>query len=55
MDNFKAKVVNQLDSRVVLKVDKSVVFDCVKWAKKCNNINWMVSQPSLYDVFMNFV
>lgn len=52
---FDTKIVNQLDSRVVVKVDKNVVFECVRWIKENSQVNWMVSQPSLYDVFMNFV
>ena len=31
------------------------MLDCVKMLKKCDNLSWLLSQPSLYDVFMHFV
>lgn len=30
---FNSKIVSQLDSRVIMKVDKNVVFECVRWIK----------------------
>lgn len=38
-----------------MKVEKEKVLDSVRWIKTQPNVNWMVSQPSLYDVFMSFV
>jgi hypothetical protein len=31
------------------------MLECVKKLKKCNGLSWLLSQPSLYDVFMHFV
>ena len=55
MKEFNAKIINELDSRVILKVDKEKMLDCIGWLKKREDINWLVGQPSLYDVFINFV
>ena len=55
MKVFNAKIINELDSRVILKVDKEKMLDCISWLKKREEINWLVGQPSLYDVFINFV
>lgn len=49
------EVVNSLSSRVLLKVPKEKMLECVSRLKQCDSLSWMLSQPSLYDVFMYFV
>ena len=52
---FDAKILNQLNSRVALQVNKDRVLECIGWLKMQPGINWLVGQPSLYDVFTTFV
>lgn len=49
------EVVNDLSSRVMLKVPKEKMLECVRKLKQCDSLSWLLSQPSLYDVFMYFV
>lgn len=52
---FGARVVSRLERRVVVAVEKERVLECVRRVKQEGSVNWLVSQPSLHDVFMNFV
>ena len=55
VQKFNGKILNQLNSRVALQVDKDRILECIIWLKTQSGINWLVSQPSLYDVFTTFV
>lgn len=48
-------MLNKLNTRVILKIEKDKIRDVVGWMKKVEGVNWLVSQPSLYDVFTNVV
>lgn len=48
-------MVNDVGSRVMLKVVKEKMLVCVQKLRKCDSLSWLLSQPSLYDVFMYFV
>jgi hypothetical protein len=55
IEKFGAEIVNELNTRVILKIDKSLILDCIEALKDEKEINWLVSQPSLYDVFVHFI
>jgi hypothetical protein len=33
IDNFKAEIINELNTRVILKIDKSTILDCINELK----------------------
>lgn len=49
------EVVSDIGSRLMLKVVKEKMLLCVKKLTLCDSLSWLLSQPSLYDVFMYFV
>lgn len=43
-----------------MKIQKNMIVNFIKWIKcnenkNKNNFNWVISQASLYDVFMYFI
>ncbi len=55
IEKFNGEIVNELNTRVILKIDKGLILDCIEMLKEEKEINWLVSQPSLYDVFVHFI
>lgn len=55
MQKYNAEIVNELNTRIILKIDKEVILECINELKTTTDINWLVSQPSLYDVFIHFI
>ena len=52
---LKLEIVSQLETRVMLKIEKGDIIECIRLLKKERNMDWFINQPSLYDVFMHFV
>lgn len=46
---------NDLESRLMVKVPKENMLECVRKMRQFENLHWLLSQPSLYDVFIHFI
>jgi hypothetical protein len=52
---LRLEVISQLETRVVLKIEKQQMRDCIELLRGESELDWFINQPSLYDVFMHFV
>lgn len=56
MSEMGGAIMDELSNRVLLNIDKKNILQCIRRLKseKEAGVSWLVSQPSLYDVFVHF-
>lgn len=54
-EEWALQTVSELETRVVLRINKGDIPRCVALLRGQNEVEWSVEQPSLYDVFTHFV
>ena len=54
MSSLGCVVVDSIKSTAMVKVPKERLLDCVRRLRDFHSLKWLLSQPSLYDVFMHF-
>lgn len=52
--NSGCEIADNLQSTAMVKVPKDKLLECVRKLKDFHSLSWLLSQPSLYDVFMHF-